>query len=108
MNPFEMFKNVKNLQDKMEQMKQELEHKAFTGTAGAGMVTVVVNGQHQVVSVKIAPEIVDPNDIPTLEVLIASATNNANSQLQEYLQQEAIRKSSELGLNDLMKGGFPQ
>lgn len=108
MNPFEMFKNVRTLQDKMEQMKKELENKTFTGTAGAGMVTIVINGQQEVVSVKIAQEIVDPSDVSTLEVLIASAMNNAHNQLQEYLQQEAIRQSSEMGLADLMKGGFPQ
>jgi len=108
MNPFEMIKNVRTLQDKMEQMKKELEHKSFTGTAGAGMVTIVINGQQEVVSVQIAPEIVDPSDISTLEVLIASAMNNAHNQLQEYLQQEAVRQSSEMRLADLMKGGFPQ
>ncbi len=108
MNPFEMFKNARTIQDKMEQMKKELESKTFTGTAGAGMVTIVINGQQEVLSVKIEPEVVDPTDISTLEVLIASAMNNAHNQLQEYLQQEAVRQSSEMGLADLMKGGFPQ
>ncbi len=108
MNPFELIKNAQKIQEKVEQMKRDLAAKSFTGTSGAGMVQVVMNGQQDILSVKISPEIVDPADVQTLEVLLASAVNNAHAQVQQYLTEQAQQQGADLGLGDLMKGGFPQ
>ena len=59
------------------------------GSAGAGMVEITINGKMEVQSIHIAQEVVDPNDISTLEVLIASAFNAAVQEIQELLKSEA-------------------
>lgn len=97
MNPFDLIKNMQNLQSQMQQMQSKLEKMRATGSSGAGMVEITVNGKMEVQSIKIAPEIVDPNDIKTLEVLIASAFNGAVQEIQEQLKTQATS----------MAGGMP-
>ena len=67
----------KNLQDGMETMKEELEKKTVEGTSGGGVVTVVANGNQQIVSIEIKPEAVDPDDIEMLQDLVLAAANQA-------------------------------
>jgi DNA-binding YbaB/EbfC family protein len=61
----------------MEEQQAELETKEFEGTAGGGVVSVKVSGKKEVVSVKLAPEAVDPDDVETLEDLVVAALNEA-------------------------------
>ena len=56
---------------------RKIEETEYTGTASGGLVTVVMTGKHQVVSVSIKPEAVDPDDIEMLEDLVAAAVNDA-------------------------------
>lgn len=89
MNPFDMFKNMQNLQAQMQQMQTKLEQFRATGSSGGGMVEVTINGKMEVQSITIAPEVVDPTDISTLEVLIAAAFNFAVNNIQDLLKTEA-------------------
>jgi len=89
MNPFDLFKNMQNIQSQMQQMQTKLEHMRATGSSGAGMVEVTVNGKMEVQSIHISEEVVDPKDIGTLEVLVASAFNAAVNEVQEMLKSEA-------------------
>ncbi len=89
MNPFDLLKNMQNLQSQMKQMQSKLDKLRATGSAGAGMVEITINGKMEVQSIHIAQEVVDPNDISTLEVLIASAFNAAVQEIQELLKSEA-------------------
>lgn len=81
----------KNLQDGMETMKEELEKKTVEGTSGGGVVTVVANGNQQIVSIEIKPEAVDPDDIEMLQDLVLAAANQALTKSKE-LQQESINQ----------------
>ncbi|MFA7642907.1 MAG: YbaB/EbfC family nucleoid-associated protein [Sphaerochaetaceae bacterium] len=90
MNPFDLMKNMQNIQAQMQQMQSKLEHMRASGSAGAGMVEVTVNGKMEVQSIHIAQEIVDPSDVSTLEVLVASAFNAAVKDVQERLKSEAM------------------
>ncbi len=67
----------------------KLEQMRANGSAGAGMVEVTVNGKMEVQSIRIAPEVVDPSDISTLEVLVAAAFNAAVKDVQDRLKSEA-------------------
>ena len=58
------------------------------------MVEVTVNGKLIVTSVKIEQDIVDPNDVETLEILIQSAFNDASAKVQERLQSEGLKAAS--------------
>ncbi len=78
------------LMKQAQRMQQELENAQaeaaeFTGEAevGGGMVKVVVNADHQVVSLTIKPEVVDPEDLDMLQDLIIAAVNEANRVLDE-------------------------
>ncbi|MDX2177859.1 MAG: YbaB/EbfC family nucleoid-associated protein [Candidatus Sumerlaeia bacterium] len=67
----------KELEGRMERIQDELKQKTVEGTAGGGAVTVVCNGQSEVISVSIKPEAVDPDDIEMLQDLVRAACNQA-------------------------------
>ena len=94
MNPFDLIKNMKGIQENMKRMQDILPTITATGSAGAGMVEVTVNGKLIVTSVKIEQDIVDPNDVETLEILIQSAFTDASAKVQERLQSEGLKAAS--------------
>ncbi len=84
-----MMKQVQQMQAKMEQMQAELEKAEVEASAGGGMVKVVANGKHEILSVTIDPEVVDKDDIEMLQDLIVAAINQAHQKVQE-LQAEQM------------------
>ena len=58
-------------------MQQEQESKTFTAKAGGGMVSATVNGKHELVSLEIKPEAVDPDDVEMLQDMVIAAVNEA-------------------------------
>ena len=78
-----MMKQMQKMQKKMLEAQDELGQQKIEGTAGGGMVTVVVTGHREVVDVKINPEAVDPEDVEMLQDLILAATNDALKKVEE-------------------------
>lgn len=78
-----MMKQMQKMQKKMAEAQEELGQKQIEGTAGGGMVTVIVTGHKEVVDVKIKPEAVDPDDIEMLQDLVLAATNDALKKAEE-------------------------
>lgn len=78
-----LMKQAQRMQRQMEEQAKEMEEKEFEATAGGGAVKVVVSGKKEVLSVKLAEEVVDPDDIEMLEDLIVAATNEALRKLEE-------------------------
>jgi DNA-binding YbaB/EbfC family protein len=76
------------MQAKMAQVQAELAEKSVEASAGGGMVKVVMNGRHEVVSVTIDPEVVDPQDIEMLEDLVAAAVTEAANRVEEMVRDE--------------------
>lgn len=72
-----LMKQAQKMQKQMEQMQKNLEEKTYTAKAGGGAVEVTVSGKKEVLSVKLAEEVVDPDDIEMLQDLIVAATNEA-------------------------------
>mgnify|MGYP000419243222 CR=1 FL=1 len=72
-DPNAMMRQVQKMQDDIRAKQEELEAKEYTGTASGEMVTVTMNGKHEITAVKIKPEAVDPDDIEMLEDLIAAS-----------------------------------
>ena len=68
------------MQAKMEEAQEQLENSTFTGTSGGGMVETTCTGLKKITSIKIKPEIVDPDDIEMLEDLIVASVNDAIEQ----------------------------
>ena len=78
-----MMKQMQKMQKKMAEAQEELGEKKIEGTAGGGMVTVVVTGHKEIVEVTIKPEVVDPDDIEMLQDLVLAATNDALKKADE-------------------------
>ena len=89
-------KQAKKIQEKIASMQAELESRTVEATAGGGMVTVVVNGKFEILSMKIDKEVVNPEDVDMLQDLIMAAVN------------EGIRKAQEMASAEMSKitGGF--
>lgn len=82
-----MMKQMQKMQKKMAEAQEELGEKKVEGTAGGGMVTVVVTGHKEIVEVSIKPEVVDPDDIEMLQDLVLAATNDALKKADEITNQ---------------------
>jgi len=100
-----MMKQVQRMQRQMEETTKELEEKQYEASAGGGAVKVTVSGKKEVLSVKLDPEVVDPDDIEMLEDLIMAATNEAFRQM-ETESSEAMSKLTG-GLGGALGGGLP-
>ena len=72
-----MIKQAQKMQEDMASMQAELEEREYDVAAGGGVVNVKINGKKEILSVKIDPVVVDPDDIETLEDLITAAVNEA-------------------------------
>ena len=64
-----MMKQVKKMQEQMEKAQSEIEEKEFSSSAGGGVVEATVNGKKEVLSVKINPDVVDPEDVEMLSLI---------------------------------------
>ncbi len=82
-NMANLMKQAQKMQRQMEEQQKELETKEFTAAAGGGAVEVTVSGKREVTKVKLAEEVVDPDDIEMLEDLIVAATNEALRQVEQ-------------------------
>src|SRR3982751_4187306 len=80
-----MMKQAQQMQDKLQKQMAEMRVEA---TAGGGMVTVVMNGSKQVLSLKIDPEAVSKEDVEMLQDLILAAINDAQRKADEAMQQQ--------------------
>lgn len=72
-----MIKQAQKMQQDMQKMQAELETKEYTAQAGGGVVSATVSGKHELKSITIDPEAVDPDDVEMLQDLIVAAVNEA-------------------------------
>jgi DNA-binding YbaB/EbfC family protein len=87
-NLSQMMKQAQKLQAKMMEMQAELGNRTVSAQAGGGMVEAVVNGRQELVSLKIDPEVVAPDDVDMLQDLILAAVNEALNRSREMMAQE--------------------
>lgn len=72
-----MLKQAQKLQERIAKAQEELDSLKAEGTSGGGMVKVVANGKQEIESIKIDPEVIDPDDPEMLEDLVLAAVNQA-------------------------------
>ena len=82
-----LMKQAQKMQRQMEEKSKELEEKTWEATAGGGVVTVAVSGKKEISKITLSPEVVDPDDIETLEDLIIAAVNEAYRKMEEETAQ---------------------
>ncbi|MDD8015592.1 MAG: YbaB/EbfC family nucleoid-associated protein [Acidobacteriota bacterium] len=94
-----MLKTAKDMQDKLQ---KEMAGMRVEGTSGGGMVTVILDGQKNLASLRIDPEVVDKDDVDMLQDLITAAFNDASAKVDAQLAE----KLGSLGGNLKIPGLF--
>lgn len=100
-NPFDLgglLKQAQALQERLAAAQEELATRTVEGSAGGGMVTVVINGRLQVVSVRIDPSLLEQPDREMLQDLVVAAVNAAVAAAQQMLGQEMGKLTGGLGV----------
>lgn len=87
-NMQKLMKQAQKMQADMAKKQEELKDITVEGSAGGGMVKAVVNCRQELISLSIAPEIVDPEDVELLEDMVVAAVKEALSLSQERSAQE--------------------
>lgn len=87
-NMGQMMKQVQKMQKDMMKAQEELKQKTVEATAGGGMVTVIASGDKRILEVKIAEEVVDPDDVEMLQDLVLAAMNEALKKVDELTEQD--------------------
>jgi DNA-binding YbaB/EbfC family protein len=93
-----LMKNLPRIQEEMGKFQQKLGQLVAVGDAGAGMVTVSVNGKMEVLRCTLSDEAMKLNDREMLEDLIRAATNQALEKVRELIHEETGKMASGLGL----------
>jgi DNA-binding YbaB/EbfC family protein len=78
-----MKKQAKMMQQQLDAMRDQAKTQQITGVSGAGLVTVIINGEKELLSLKIKPECVDVNDLEGLQDLIKAACEDAYGKVSE-------------------------
>jgi len=98
-----MMKQAKELQSKMAEMQAEIEQLTRDGTAGAGLVTVTVNGKGEMRALNVDPSLMKPDEKEILEDLIVAAHADAKAKMEEALQEKMKDMTGGLPLPPGMK-----
>ncbi len=93
-----MMKKIQEMQAQLEQKQAEIEATEFSASAGGGAVSVTVTGGHEIKTIDLKPEIVDPEDIEMLSDLIIAAANEAMRKADDAMEQSMGALQGGLGL----------
>ncbi len=94
-NMGQLLKQAQKFQSQMSKVQEELGDEKVEASSGGGMVTVVVNGKQELLSIVIDPEVVDPEDIEMLQDLVMAAVNDAMTRAKDMMNE---------GMGKLTKG----
>ena len=96
-----MIRQAQKMQEDIEAKKAELEEKEYVVTSGGGMVEITLKGNHEVKSICLNPEVVDPDDVEMLEDMLVAAFNEAVRQIDEESERELERVTGGLNIPGL-------
>ncbi|MEK7689147.1 MAG: YbaB/EbfC family nucleoid-associated protein [Deltaproteobacteria bacterium] len=96
-----ILKQAKVMQEKMADIQKELANKTIEFASGGGMVNVTINGRQEIVSIRIDPSVINPNDVEMLQDLIAAAVNGAIKRSQEMMSEEMGKVTAGLNIPGL-------
>lgn len=92
-----LLKQAKMMQEKIAEAQKELANKTVEFSSGGGMVSVIINGKQELISIKIDPSVINLNDVEMLQDLIVAAVNGAVKRSQEIMSEEMGKAT--MGLN---------
>jgi DNA-binding YbaB/EbfC family protein len=96
-----LMKQAQKFQAKIAKLQEELGDRTVEASAGGGMVTVVVNGRQEILSVNIDPEVVDPDDIEMLQDLVLAAVNDGLTRAKNMVNEEMGKLTKGLNLPNI-------
>lgn len=96
-----MLRQAQKMQENIEAKKAELEEKEYVVTSGGGMVEITVKGNHEIQSIGLNPEVVDPDDVEMLEDMLTAAFNEAMRQIDEESERELEKVTNGLNIPGL-------
>jgi DNA-binding YbaB/EbfC family protein len=96
-----MLKQAQKIQAQLARVQEEMAQKTIEASSGGGMVSVVVNGKQEVISIKIEREVVNPEDIDMLQDLILAAVNEGIRKSQEMVSEEMRKLTGGLNIPGL-------
>ncbi len=96
-----LMKQAQQFQTRLAKLQEELEKRTVEASSGGGMVTAVVSGGQQILSVSIDPEVVDANDIEMLQDLIIAAVNDGLTRAKEMVNEEMGKLTGGMNLPNI-------
>ena len=93
-----ILKQAQKVQEEMAKVQEELAQKKVEATSGGGMVTVEVNGQQEILSIKIDPEVIKSDDKEMLEDLVLAAVNEGMRKAKDLVKEEVAKVAGGLSL----------
>ncbi|HKZ46478.1 MAG TPA: YbaB/EbfC family nucleoid-associated protein [Thermodesulfobacteriota bacterium] len=96
-----ILKQAKVMQEKIADIQKELANKTIEFASGGGMVNVTINGRQEIVSIRVDPSVINPNDVEMLQDLIAAAVNGAIKRSQEMMSEEMEKVTTGLNIPGL-------
>ena len=96
-----MIKQAQKMQEDMAAKQEELEAREYEVSAGGGVVTAKINGKKEFLSIKIDPEVIDPDDPETLEDLVVAAVNEAIKKVENISAEEMQKITGNIGMPGL-------
>ena len=87
-NMGQLMKQAQQMQSKMAKLQEQLAEQTVEASAGGGMVTVVANGRQEIISIRIDPEVIDPDDQEMLQDLVLAAVNDALARAKNMVNEE--------------------
>ena len=96
-----MLRQAQKMQADMQKMQSQLEEKEYTAASGGGAVKVVANGKHELKSLTILPDAVDPNDVEMLQDMILLAVNDVFRQADEDAKSSMNKLAGGMNLGSL-------
>ncbi len=98
MDMMQIMKQAREMQTRMQQMQEQLGEIEVEGSAGGGMVKVVMTCKRDVKALEIAPELLNPDDRQTIQDLLIAALNVAGQNAESRLAEETRKMMQDLGL----------
>ena len=101
MNMQGLMKQAQKMQKQVADMQEQLAKKTLEVSSGGGAIKVTINGEKQLTSLVISPEVVDPDDVEMLQDLVISAVNEAHRQMEETITGQMSKITGGMSLPGL-------
>ena len=93
-----MLRQAQKMQEDMAALQEDLDSREYDISAGGGMVELKISGKKEILSISIKPEIVDPDDVETLEDIIVAAVNEGFKRVETTNESEMQKLTGSLGM----------